>query len=234
MTPLQRLLRRLNMRRGLVLSAIKQALIFAVLVGLTWSLRAANTAAMIADCPPSFPPQGGDANGPPRGNLPRPFGPHFFSDHYSSDVSRHAMLDPHQGPHGSFGEHAGSVIAPVFLRDFASASSVDIPSSAEAGSSRKPCKHKRSHREGHPEHESRDVEGGHKHHNHNHHHHHSDEHKDKKMRNGDDHHHHHEGKHKHHHGKKGNHVEQGLTGALIHDMCLYPSRCPMLIDAKHD
>ena len=45
---------RLNMRRGLVLSALKQALIFGILVALSWSLNGVRMASIIAECPPPF------------------------------------------------------------------------------------------------------------------------------------------------------------------------------------
>ena len=45
---------RLNMRRGLLLSALKQALIFGILVALSWSLNAVRVATILAECPPAL------------------------------------------------------------------------------------------------------------------------------------------------------------------------------------
>ena len=42
---------RFNMRRGLLLGAAKQALIFFVLVALVWSLRAVRVVTVLAECP---------------------------------------------------------------------------------------------------------------------------------------------------------------------------------------
>ena len=67
------------MRRGLVLSAVKQALIFAVLVGLTWSLRATHTASVLGECPP-FTPFGYSPPSEYSEHLPRHFGPDFLQD----------------------------------------------------------------------------------------------------------------------------------------------------------
>ena len=62
------------MRRGLLLSALKQALIFGILVALSWSLNGVRVATIVAECPPPFQHMHNHAHG----HLPgRPFGPGF-------------------------------------------------------------------------------------------------------------------------------------------------------------
>ena len=65
-------LHRLNMRRGLLLNAAKQALIFLVLVALCWSLHMVSVATVMAECPrpPLHPVQ-------LRQQYGRPLGPGF-------------------------------------------------------------------------------------------------------------------------------------------------------------
>lgn len=114
----------LNMRRGLVLSALKQALIFAVLVGLTWSLRAAQTAAAVAECPPPFPPPFPPHGGPQHGGLPRPLGPGFFRRPDGESIEGRAF-DPDTAVSASF-DPATATSASFDLLS-ASASSRDGP-----------------------------------------------------------------------------------------------------------
>lgn len=135
------------MRRGLVLSAIKQALIFSVLVGLTWSLRAAHTAAMVADCTPPFPPHS-PPHGPPHGHVPRPFGPRFFHDLFGPHAG-HPVFDPRDGPR-SF--RADASVSTPFALDAPFDGPIDGPDSPTGAGGRgprhKPCKHKRGRKEG--------------------------------------------------------------------------------------
>ena len=80
------------MRRGLVLSALKQALIFGMLVALSWSLNAVRVASIVAECPPMLDHMHGRAHG-------SPFGRHFGPEDFGHDAGiRASMMDPRQAP----------------------------------------------------------------------------------------------------------------------------------------
>jgi len=66
------------MRRGLVLSALKQALIFGILVALSWSLNGIRMASIVAECPPPFQHHMQHHHGLGHDHpFGRPFGPGF-------------------------------------------------------------------------------------------------------------------------------------------------------------
>ena len=72
------------------MSAMKQALIVAVLIGLTWSMRATHMASVLAECPP-FSPFDIPSDHPPHHghpmDFPRHLGPGFRQD--SDSAFRH-------------------------------------------------------------------------------------------------------------------------------------------------
>ena len=73
------------MRRGLLLSALKQAVIFGVLVALSWSLNAVRVASIVAECPPPLHHMHGRGHG-------GPFGRHFGPEDIGHATSIHASI----------------------------------------------------------------------------------------------------------------------------------------------